>query len=85
MAFRASPARGWEVVEIPIHGLAPVAKVVSPLRGYETKWPNSRRRLKARDYKLDCNRLHLMYTQSGGPPSVQRVVREMFHEIAKSS
>ncbi len=40
---------------------------------------------KARDYILDCNRLHLMYTQSGGPPSVQRVVREMFHEIAKSS
>src|SRR5439155_5337151 len=30
-----------EVVETPIHGLAPVAMVVSPLRGYETKWPNS--------------------------------------------
>src|SRR6266702_5674506 len=35
-------ARGWEVVEIPIHGLTPVAMVVSPLRGYETKWPISR-------------------------------------------
>jgi len=30
-------ARGCDVVEIPIHGLAPVAMVVSPLRGYENQ------------------------------------------------
>ena len=32
-ALAPREARGWEVVEIPIHGLAPVAKIVSPLRG----------------------------------------------------